>query len=252
VLPVSSAVAAGQSATRVSSDYSSIFSDQPALAGSGWARCSSPIGWSADVHSLTGAEAKSQLANISWALSTWSQASGLTFVFEGATALRFNERDFTLAPADGSSAGARRILVDFVPDGESVLLTRTTVGQGAPSSVMTESREIVSGTAVFSVEHSRKATVRQMRSLYLHELGHVLGLAHAHSAKNVMYPIVRDRVRLGAGDINGVRSLVKPCRPNSPEPTGSGPGSSNTPVTVPPVVVPPVTVPPVIPGLRTA
>jgi hypothetical protein len=48
----------------------------------------------------------------------------------------------------------------------------------------------------------------------IHELGHVLGLAHAPSDKQIMYPSITDRVaRFGAGDLAGLRRVgdVRGC-----------------------------------------
>jgi len=48
----------------------------------------------------------------------------------------------------------------------------------------------------------------------IHELGHVLGLAHAPSDKQIMYPAITDRVaRYGAGDLAGLRRVgnVRGC-----------------------------------------
>ena len=72
-------------------------------------------------------------------------------------------------------------------------------------------KEIVGGIAVFRTEHVVKTAERADRSLYLHELGHVLGLAHAGQDANVMYSMVTDTVALGAGDVNGVQTMTKPC-----------------------------------------
>ena len=61
------------------------------------------------------------------------------------------------------------------------------------------------------LSRDQKASTREDKSLYMHELGHVLGLAHASETANIMYPIVSDHTDLGAGDVNGVRSMNKPC-----------------------------------------
>jgi predicted Zn-dependent protease len=48
--------------------------------------------------------------------------------------------------------------------------------------------------------------------VYLHEIGHVLGLGHGTSPENVMYYLVDDNNTLSPGDIQGIRSLVKACK----------------------------------------
>jgi len=48
--------------------------------------------------------------------------------------------------------------------------------------------------------------------VYVHEIGHVLGLGHAQSPDNVMYPEVTGRTQLGAGDASGIARITQPCR----------------------------------------
>ena len=85
------------------------------------------------------------------------------------------------------------------------------VGLGSPSTVWSSSKEIVNGTAVFRTDHIKRSGAREAKALYLHELGHVLGLGHADDAANIMYGVVTDDTELGAGDTNGVRTMTKPC-----------------------------------------
>jgi hypothetical protein len=198
--------------TTAPDDFTSIYSGANAnLANSGWATCPAPIEWTVDTRGLTDDQEAAQIANLEWAFQTWSQASGLTFQFAGELDVVYNDSAFTVVPADGRELEMRHIYLDFVASAESTRLTSTTVGLGSPSQVMMSSKEIVGGEAVFGTDHVAAATTDQARSLYLHELGHVLGLAHAASGSNVMYPIVSSTVNLGAGDINGVRAMTKAC-----------------------------------------
>lgn len=211
--------AASQPATTMSApqqaaaaDFSSIFAeDDPSLDGSGWGLCATPITWSADLGTLDAAHGQAALADLQWAFDQWSAASGLTFTFVGTTTFAYDDATFTLSPADGSTAPLRQIDVAFVDDTTASRLGGQTVGLGSPSQVLPETKEIVEGTAIFRTDHAAVAAQDEDRSLYLHELGHVLGLAHADLPANVMYPIVRTQVTLGPGDVNGVRSLTKPC-----------------------------------------
>lgn len=208
----SAAVAVPAGSAAAAADFSSIFAtDDPALDGAGWSACRAPITWSVDTGSLSGPAAQRAIASLSWAFDQWAAASGIAFTFSGATTLAYDDAAFSLAPADGTPAPTRHIAVAFVDDADSTRMGGTTVGLGSPSLVVPTTREIVSGTAIFRADHAATADPDEARSLYLHELGHVLGLAHALVADNIMYPVVGDQVQLGAGDVNGIRALDKPC-----------------------------------------
>lgn len=208
---VSSVETAG-SAAAAASDYGSIFSgENAALAGSGWTTCATPVLWSLDTRGLSASLQKRQIANLTWAFGEWSKASGLTFQYAGSQDLAYDDKAFTVKPADGSAVQGRHIYLDFVTQGESSRLSGGTVGLGSPSQVMPTTKEIISGEAIFRTDYVQTGTTKQLRSLYLHELGHVLGLSHATVTANVMYPIVTTNTHLGAGDVNGVRAMEKAC-----------------------------------------
>ncbi|MBK9740573.1 MAG: matrixin family metalloprotease [Actinobacteria bacterium] len=200
------------SAAASAADYASIFTDANAsLADSGWAACAAPIAWTVDSRQLSDTEAAEQVANLAWAFGEWAQASGLTFEYAGQLAVSYDDDAFLMTPADGTEPAVRHVYLDFVLDSDSARLGGGVVGLASPSQVMAAAKEIVAGEAAFRVDHVKSAGVREAKSLYLHELGHVLGLAHAADVANIMYPIVSDHVALGAGDVNGVQSMTKPC-----------------------------------------
>ena len=202
--------AAAQAA--IAADFTSIFADQaPALTGAGWATCPAAITWSVDTRGLSEGKAAAQVANLQWAFDQWSQASGLAFQYAGTTNLTYDDGSFALTAADGSSAPERSIYLDFVADSDSARLGNGVVGLASPSAVWQSSKEIVDGAAVFLSDYVKTATDEQARALYVHELGHILGLGHAAESGNRMYAIVKDTATLGSGDINGVQSLLKPC-----------------------------------------
>ncbi|MCX6431582.1 MAG: matrixin family metalloprotease [Actinobacteria bacterium] len=193
-------------------DYSSIFaSQQPALTNSGWATCAAAITWTVDTSGLSADEAATQIANLTWAFDQWTPASGLAFQFGGTENLAYDDAAFSLKPANGSAIQSRHIYLAFIADGDSARLGGGTVGLGSPSQVWPTSKEIITGAAVFRTDHVKQANAREDKSLYMHELGHVLGLAHASETSNIMYPVVSDHTDLGTGDVNGVRSMNKPC-----------------------------------------
>lgn len=213
VVPASLAAApAAATAAAVAGDFRSIFATTlPALTNSGWAACPTPITWSVDSHELSADDAAEQIANLTWAFSLWSAASGLTFQFSGETAVAYDDAGFTMKPADGTPLASRHVYLAFVDDAESARLDSDTVGLAGPTQVLSAAKEITGGIAVFRTDHVEKSTVKADRSLYLHELGHVLGLSHADETANIMYPMVTDVLELGAGDVNGVKTMTKSC-----------------------------------------
>ena len=66
----------------------------------------------------------------------------------------------------------------------------------------------------------RKKTRGEARQLYLHELGHALGLGHVKDRRQAMYPSTTASQKYGAGDRNGLRQLASaPCfQPRSAQP----------------------------------
>ncbi len=164
-----------------------------------------------DTGSLSSDEAARTIANLQWAFDRWTQASGLTFQFAGTQTFTYDDTYFSLTPAGGAPQPGRHIYLAIVSDADSARMGGGTVGLGSPSQVWPSTKEIVQGTAVFRTDHVRKAGNTEARSLFIHELGHVLGLAHATEAANIMYPVVTDKTELGAGDVAGVRSMAKAC-----------------------------------------
>lgn len=193
-------------------DFTSIFADQlPAYTNSGWASCPTAITWNVDTTGLTEAQATRQLANLEYAFAQWTAASGLSFRFAGAVDLVVNESQFAVKSADGTASPSRHINLAFLDDASSALLGGSTVGMAGPSTVWASSKEIEGGGGAFLVEAVRKMSDTQARALYTHEIGHVLGLGHANEAGNIMSPIVGERSELGAGDVAGIQTMLKPC-----------------------------------------
>lgn len=196
----------------VTTDFASIFAtDQPELAGAGWGICPTPVTWSLDAGTLDPAQTKTVIAGLTWAFDQWTAASGLRFAFTGVTTYRYDDEAFTLTRTDGAATPQHHIDIAFVADSQTDRMGGQTVGLGAPSRVLAEAHEIINGVAVFRTDHAQAAEPTEARGLYLHELGHVLGLAHAEQPVNVMYPLISGGSGLGAGDAAGIRAFAKPC-----------------------------------------
>jgi hypothetical protein len=56
--------------------------------------------------------------------------------------------------------------------------------------LIVEERQIIEGSVVLGYEYVQRAARLQRSALYLHELGHALGLAHGASQQDAMYYIV--------------------------------------------------------------
>lgn len=195
-------------------DYSSFFAgSNPGLVNSGWTTCNTPITWSVDTRELTRREAARETARIRWAFDRWSAVTGLRFANSGEVPIRYDNATFRMSPADGSPTANRHIYLAFMRVGESSLMVDRTYGFGSPMTIG-PGNQIIAGAAAFRTEQVKVNGARDpqaLKSLYLHELGHVLGLAHARNQANIMFPIVTDQVVLGPGDVNGVRAMTKPC-----------------------------------------
>lgn len=185
--------------------------DWTPISGSiGWSRCA-PITWSTDAGSLPAGEAARQRSMLAWAFAQWSRVSGLRFAYAGTAGTEFVPASQDLRPVDGVDRG-RHVYLTWLEPGQAPALAGRTSGFGAPSRVL--DGEILGGRAVFKASYVRAMTHRspaRVRALYLHEIGHVLGLGHASSPSNRMYPIVDRATRLGDGDVAGIRALTRGC-----------------------------------------
>jgi hypothetical protein len=192
------------------SQVPSIFdSSNPTLSGSGWARCDTPVTWSLDTSRLSPAEAAVAVDQMTSDFTKWGAASGLTFQYAGELPTTYD--DTTLAVAGGPAPSGRHIFVTFLHDADSSMLDDRTVGFATPSKVYPGSKEIVEGSVALSIEYVMKANRRHRSSLYLHEIGHALGLGHGDASKDAMYYIVDTTNELSPADISGIKALTKVC-----------------------------------------
>jgi hypothetical protein len=198
----STAVAIVASATIAygSVQVASIFEGTP-YENSGWAVCETPITWTVD----GGAPYHNDLK---WAFDQWQSASGYTFAYAGEAPTNFdNARTLvtTVAQMDNN------IAVVFMRDAQSDFLTTKVVGFASPSKVWANDKQIVNGYAGFNVDYLVNAPQKERRSLFLHEIGHALGLADSDDKDNIMYRYLDGQLKFGSGDIEGLKVLVKPC-----------------------------------------
>jgi hypothetical protein len=207
------------SGVSVQSDFGSFFEGKrDSYVGAGWESCVTPVTWSFDSSSLSSSESVREQKRIQWALDQWSKYTLLKFEFTGPVETIYSDTDYTLTPKNRNSSAPRHIFFDYVAGSESKLFTGLVYGFGLPSGVDPVRKTIQSGAIVIKQEFMAKygeSSPKLVRSLYLHEIGHVLGLGHASNEANIMHPLVIGNVELGAGDINGVKSLSRACSTES-------------------------------------
>lgn len=193
------------------SQVASIFAgSQPDLINSGWADCETPITWSMDTSRVSAADRRTAQAQMARDFAKWGAVSGLDFEYVGEVPVIYDDTNFVVTsdvhPSD------RHVYIAFLPDAQSSLLDTRTVGFASPTKVWKDSRQITEGSVVMSIEYVKRASAQQRSAVYLHELGHVLGLGHGTNEENVMYYLVDDNNTLSPGDIEGIRALIKACK----------------------------------------
>jgi hypothetical protein len=216
-----------------------------------WDRCRGPMTWKIDFTGLLDQHGVSAPELRRWrsTFAAIAKATGYQFVYGGTG---------TYPPtpgADGRNVG----LVNNEPGVDIVIAygsstdqkgyrepqfagTSGMVGWGGPSWT---TEPTVAGTTGLRYQHgnvlisapfavhyqdpfaARKAGAAgdQLRAVYLHEMGHVLGLAHVRDVQQMMYASVVSRVadRYGAGDQAGLRTMASmPCFLPAPPVTPTG------------------------------
>ena len=186
------------------------------LEDAGWSACPTPIQWSIDDSRLGPAKRAREERRFGRALAKWGRVTGLQFTFAGRTQLRYDAGSTQLTDISSMPLSGRHIDVAVLPQRVSPLMAGSGLGFGAPSVVTTGTKEIQTGKVVLRLDHVRNNSAsapRELKSLYLHELGHVLGLTHATAASDLMAPIVDTNTTISALDVQSVQHLMKPCAP---------------------------------------
>ena len=75
------------------------------------------------------------------------------------------------------------------------------VANACKSSSEEHQKEIVEGSVVLSIDYVKKINAQRQSALYLHELGHALGLAHGTEKPDVMYYLVDTNNTLSNADM---------------------------------------------------
>jgi hypothetical protein len=149
------------------------------------------------------------------AVTSISENTGLSFVSDGVT-------DETVGddrrPVQAERYGNRwaPVLIGFAPAGTAGLTTEI-AGLGGSAVVTTrQGARLVTGTITLNSDEyarlSSRGDQQEQTTILLHELGHVVGLAHVDDAGQLMWAQNRGQVLYGQGDLAGLAEAGRgPC-----------------------------------------
>ena len=151
-----------------------------------------------------------------------SQATGLRFVYDGATSEAPSRQRASYQPDRYGNRWAP-VLISWVTPNENPDFAADVTGEGGsthtglpnrPSAFVTGAVELDAGQLTRVLQ--RPGGNRVVRAVVLHELGHLVGLDHVTAANQLMYPQTRPGVTdFGAGDLTGLAALGRgTCLPD--------------------------------------
>lgn len=154
------------------------------------------------------------------AVAEVSRVTGLKFVADGATTEGPTEDRSSYQPSRYGKRWAP-VLVGWATAQEVPDFGIDVAGEAGPSTYSSQSGDgvHVSGTLMLSATDFRlllrAGRTRVARNIVLHELGHLVGLAHSPDTKQLMYPSGAALSGYGPGDLAGLAALGRgPCQPD--------------------------------------
>jgi hypothetical protein len=194
------------------SDYTGFF-EQRELAEAGWSTCIT-LTWTVDVTGMTSRQARTEVRALKKAWATWSAVSGVRVQHSGRERLAYDPSTYGLRPVGGTPRTDHHVYIAFKTPSQVPIMASNAVGLAMPTAVIPSRQEITAGMAIFKrgyVVKQRRLAPDMVANLYLHELGHVLGLGHSLGTDNVMHPTLGQLERLGSGDRAGIAAHTLEC-----------------------------------------
>jgi hypothetical protein len=153
------------------------------------------------------------------AIATISAATGITFVYDGATSEQPSAQRPPYQPEAYGERWAPLLIAWTTPD-VAPQLTGKVVGTGGSTHFSYDGgpKTFVTGALDLDAPQIANELLNPDGHLYamaviLHELSHVMGLDHVDDPTQLMYPEIGTPEGLSAGDINGLFELSKAqCR----------------------------------------
>lgn len=150
------------------------------------------------------------------AFSRVSKATGLRFVYEGATSESYSSQRLAYQPDRYGDRWAP-ILVTWVTRKENPDLEGDTLGVGGSARVQLPDGQKAYVTGSVQLVADKLARIQRelngkkvVRAVVMHELGHVVGLDHVNSKSQLMHPQTQRAVsEFGRGDLAGLAALGK-------------------------------------------
>jgi len=187
-----------------------------------------PVTWSPcrPIHYVVRAadETVDGLGLLQSALAEISRDTGIRFVYDGTTEEAPSAARRLVQPERYGDRWAP-VLIAWVGQRENPEMTSQILGMTRPDPVTlpgdptTSPRVFVSGQVLMNSDLigrvQRQLGAKATRTVFLHELGHLIGLAHVGARSAVMYPSYQPRVvTFTAAEMGALHSLGSgPCRP---------------------------------------
>ena len=154
------------------------------------------------------------LANVKSAVAALAKGTGITFVYDGLTSYVPDENKWT-QPASLVIAFAKN---KTQAGGSDYLAGGNQLGEGGFQS----SYQIINGKSLnlqitkgyVAIDYAgyARSNAKVRTETLLHELGHAVGLNHAHLTSEIMYPVVSNSGpgAYSAGDLAGLKKVGRP------------------------------------------